>query len=187
MTQVPAEEEEEDVWRRVVRGVRENLRRKKERKQEEKQEAKAEDKEEGKEEGKEEVEEEDTKEIGRIVSGDVSPPVAGGEGELQGGGLDRRSARRLRRGEMVIEGRLDLHGLSRLEARRVLCMGLRRSYERGFRCVLVISGKGRGILREEVMSVLNSVEVRDIVVKHDAAQIKDGGEGARYVLLRRKR
>ena len=66
-------------------------------------------------------------------------------------------------------------------------MGLRRCYDRGFRCVLVISGKGRGILREEVMSVLNSVEVRDIVVRHEGAQIKDGGEGARYVLLRRRR
>ena len=35
-----------------------------------------------------------------------------------GGGLDKRSAVRLRRGQMRIEGRLDLHGLTQADAHR---------------------------------------------------------------------
>ncbi len=177
--------EGEDLWQRVVRGVRENLLRNKGRIEEEIEE-------EIKEEIKEKSEKKKTKEIRRVVLGSVSSSVAGeGEEQLRGKkmgvGLDRRSARRLRRGEMVIEERIDLHGFVRGEAREVLRMRLRRCYERGCRCVLVISGKGRGIVREEVMSVLNSVEIRDIIVEHKEAQIRDGGAGARYVLLRRKR
>ena len=175
--------QEEELWRRVVRDVRENP-QKNQSEKEEKRGAKVKI-EEGR--GK-------TKKIGENVVESVESveqaarAVAeqGGEG-ARGGGLDKRNARRLRRGEMAIEDRIDLHGLTRGEARGDLCMRLRRCYDRGFRCVLVISGKGRGILREEVMAVLDSEEVRNIVVKHCEAQVKDGGEGARYVLLRRKR
>ena len=185
------EEEEEDLWQRVVRGVRENLQRNR-GEQEGKQGARQDIGEEIEEAVEQEVKQRKTKK----ASGGMSPSVVG-EAEKQwrgkknrggsGLGLDRRSARRLRRGEMLVEERIDLHGLLRGEAREVLRMRLRSCYERGLRCVLVISGKGKGIVREEVMLVLESVEIRDIVVKHDEAQLRDGGAGARYVLLRRKR
>ncbi len=180
--QEKAQDEEEagggkDLWHRVVRGVRENLLRNKE---------KIEVEEEVEEEIEERIEKKKTKEMRGVVLGNVSSSAGIGE-RLRGRGLDRRNERRLRRGEMVIEERIDLHGFVRGEAREVLRMELWRCYERGCRCVLVISGKGRGILREEVMLVLDSVEVRDIVVAHKEARIRDGGAGARYVLLRRKR
>ena len=192
MTQKPKEEQEEEeeeeegLWQRIVRSVRENpLRYKPE--QELRQEVKAD-----REEVKAEEEEARKRSVERSVRVDASPFVAEAEKQPQeeasrGKGLDKRTARRLRRGEMAIDARLDLHGLRRGQAREFLCSGLRRYYERGFRCVLVISGKGRGIVREEMMLVLDSAEIRDIVVEHKEARVKDGGEGARYVLLRRKR
>ena len=187
------EEEEEDLWQRVVRGVRENLQRNR-GEQEGKQGARP--RQNIGEEIEEAVEQEPKQRETKKARGGVSPSVVGeAEKQLRGKksrggsglGLDRRSARRLRRGEMLVEERIDLHGLLRGEAREVLRMRLRSCYERGLRCVLVISGKGKGIVREEVMLVLESVEIRDIVVKHDEAQLRDGGAGARYVLLRRKR
>ena len=184
MTQKPKEEQEEEeeeegLWQRIVRSVRENpLRYKPE--QELRQEVKA----------KIKAEAEETTE--KNIRVDASPFVAEAEKQPQseasrGKGLDKRTERRLRRGEMAIDARLDLHGLRRGAAREFLCSGLRRYYDLGFRCVLVISGKGRGIVREEMMLVLDSAEIRDIVVEHKEARVKDGGEGARYVLLRRKR
>ena len=88
---------------------------------------------------------------------------------------------------MTIDARVDLHGLSRAEAREQLLVRLRSCHDRGCRCVLVISGKGRGILREEVSELLENVALKDIVVQQHEARVRDGGEGARYVLLRRKR
>ena len=43
---------------------------------------------------------------------------------------------------MDIDGRLDLHGNTQQEARRDLMSFIDRSYTRGDRCVLVITGKG---------------------------------------------
>lgn len=187
-------EEEQELWQKVVRGTRENPQRNRAKK--EKQAAKEKHEEEAEEEEDEGTKEAGTKEAGTKedrAKEDKSSAMPSGVREEEklrhggGRGLDRRSARRLRRGEMAIEDRLDLHGLSRDQAREVLLAGLRRCYDRGFRCVLVISGKGRGILREQVLSMLDGVEVRDIVVEHYEARVRDGGEGARYVLLRRKR
>ena len=54
-------------------------------------------------------------------------------------------------------------------------------------CVLVITGKGRGVLREEVPRWLNEPGLRDAVLSFAYARPADGGEGALYVLLKRRR
>ncbi len=105
-------------------------------------------------------------------------------------GLDRRQAERFRRGQLEIEGRLDLHGKTQEEARRALDAFLTRAAEAGKRCVLVITGKGRpegGVLRAEVPRWLNSPENRARIVSFDYAQQRHGGHGALYVLLKRRR
>ena len=61
-----------------------------------------------------------------------------------GAGLDRRTDKQLKRGQMEIEARLDLHGHNRDAAYEVLRHVVAREAERGSRCVLVITGKGRG-------------------------------------------
>ena len=103
------------------------------------------------------------------------------------GGLHGRLAQRLRRGTIPIELRIDLHGMTRAAAAAVLRTRIPQSYASGSRCLLVITGKGRGLLRDDLPMLLSSDGLRELVLGHCLARDKDGGEGARYVLLRRKR
>jgi DNA-nicking Smr family endonuclease len=107
-------------------------------------------------------------------------------------GLDRRSAERLRRGELRIEARLDLHGMTQHEAHRALDDFLARMHQAGRRCVLVITGKGGrasgdGVLRAAVPRWLNLPGNRPLLLAFAPAQPKHGGAGALYLLLRRQR
>jgi len=118
-------------------------------------------------------------------------------------GLDRNTSEKLRRGRMVIEGRVDLHGLTQKEAHPKLRSFLGSAHRNGKRCVLVITGKGssiektddapfmaggrKGVLREEVPKWLTAPDLRRLVLDYRVAQAKHGGAGALYVLLRRAR
>jgi DNA-nicking Smr family endonuclease len=101
-------------------------------------------------------------------------------------GHDRRSAERLRRGARRIEARLDLHGMTQAEAHRALDVFLARAEAAEHRCVLVITGKG-GVLRAGVPRWINEQPNRSRVLAFAPAQPKDGGGGALYLLLRRRR
>ncbi len=93
---------------------------------------------------------------------------------------------------MAIEGRLDLHGMTRERAHHALTAFLHRAHDRGARCVLVVTGKGMGrdgggVLRRDVPHWLNQTGLRRMVLGIAHAQPRDGGEGALYVLLKRRR
>jgi len=93
---------------------------------------------------------------------------------------------------MTIEGRLDLHGMTRERAHHALKAFLFRAHDRGARCVLVVTGKGTGrdgggVLRRDVPHWLNQAGLRHFVLGIAHAQPRDGGEGALYVLLKRRR
>ena len=100
---------------------------------------------------------------------------------------------RLRRGQVKIEGRLDLHGLSQKQASEAIMKFIKRAYEAGKKTVLIITGKGtknasgRGILRSAVPIWLSESHMRTWVHAYDYAAPRDGGEGALYVILRRQR
>lgn len=120
-------------------------------------------------------------------SPDVPPLVMG-----PGAGVDKRTTQRLKRGQLAIEGRLDLHGLTQAAAHARLDRFLASSQERGLRCVLVITGKGRvseegGVLRQMVPRWLNIPPSQGRVLSMSQAQPKDGGGGALYLLLRKRR
>jgi len=131
-------------------------------------------------------------------------PKRAASGALPGRDIDRRNHRRLRRGEMPIEARLDLHGCTLARAHRLLDDFLSGAHRRGLRCVLVITGKGGGakrasidapfmrraaggVLRRHLPDWLNEGENRRRVLTLEPAQRRDGGSGAFYVLLRRRR
>ncbi len=106
--------------------------------------------------------------------------------------LDRRTAERLRRGQLPIEASLDLHGLTQDEASAALQTFLVESIGAGRRCVLVITGKGTardggGVLRSAVPRWLAEGQYRDYLLGISPAYPQHGGEGALYVLLRRPR
>jgi len=111
--------------------------------------------------------------------------------------IDDRTRRRLVRGVMAIDERLDLHGLTQEAAHAVLRRFLVAARDRGARIVLVITGKGkpavastmhdRGVLRRSVPHWLADPALRDVVVGFEEAHLAHGGAGAIYVRLRRRR
>jgi len=120
----------------------------------------------------------------------ASPPAPKALGHGSIVDLDRRQADRFRKGKMKIDGRLDLHGHTQAEAHQMLNGFLKRTQARGGRCVLVITGKGmtagkNGVLKQSVPRWLNEPMLRHMVLAFDHATMKDGGEGALYVLLKR--
>ncbi len=115
--------------------------------------------------------------------------------------IDRRTRGRLARGSIALDGRLDLHGMTQIEAHDRLAGFLRATQAGGGRLVLVITGKGRpgdtplsflpgesgrGTLRRTVPNWLVSAEFRPLVAGFEAAHRTHGGDGALYVRLRRR-
>ncbi|HLI10170.1 MAG TPA: Smr/MutS family protein [Alphaproteobacteria bacterium] len=124
----------------------------------------------------------------------AAPSVGLGGEELNG--LDARTAGRLRRGRLPIQGRLDLHGHTQAEAHKALIAFVESSYRRGDRCLLVITGKGQGsaggksqsgVLRAAVPRWLAAEPLRGRILAVTEARPQHGGGGAFYLLLRRER
>lgn len=125
------------------------------------------------------------------------------EKKESGPGIDKRTDERLRRGEMEIDARLDLHGLDQDKARDALEKFIVGAHRAEKRCVLVITGTGKrgvrdgdeeewfmpqkGVLKQKVPEWLAGEKLRHLIVKTHPAQRKHGGEGAMYVLIRRRR
>jgi DNA-nicking Smr family endonuclease len=107
--------------------------------------------------------------------------------------LGRRIRTRVARGKEVIDGRLDLHGLTQSEAHTALLRFLRAATAREARLVLVITGKGgrgegeRGILKRQVPQWLSLPEFRALIIGFEQAHVVHGGEGALYIRVRRTR
>ena len=93
--------------------------------------------------------------------------------------------RSVRHGALPIDGRLDLHGLRPDEAREKVLAFLKEKRQRNERCVLIIHGKGEGVLRGEISAWLSQGRGREHVAAFATAREEDGGEGAVYVALRR--
>lgn len=119
-------------------------------------------------------------------------PLTGtGEGGLQARDLDRRTAERFRRGRMDLDGRIDLHGMTQAQAHGALAAFVHRAWTQGRRCLLVITGKGGysggGVLRQAAPRWLAEPVLARMILGVEPAQPKDGGDGAFYVLIRRRR
>jgi DNA-nicking Smr family endonuclease len=108
-------------------------------------------------------------------------------------GLDRRVLRRLRRGEFSTQAELDLHGMTREEARAAVERFVIGAVTSGLRCVRIVHGRGlhsrdQGpVLKEKVRAWLSRGRIGRSVLAFTSAQSGDGGTGALYVLLRRAR
>ncbi len=107
--------------------------------------------------------------------------------------LEEKTRRRLARGLVEIDARIDLHGMRQERAFSMLAAFLRREQARGARIVLVVTGKGRpgdegrGVLRQSVPDWLARGDLRHLVVGFEEAGRRHGGAGALYVRIRRRR
>lgn len=123
----------------------------------------------------------------------AKPPLKTQHPPLGLGHIERRTARRIARGTIALDGRLDLHGMTQAKAHRRLVQFLSRAYEDGSRVVLIITGKGaydsgdRGVLRRALPHWLEEAPLRGLVSGYDQAHRTHGGAGAYYVRLKRFR
>lgn len=105
--------------------------------------------------------------------------------------LEKPVKRKLSRGHLALEARIDLHGLIQSEAHGMLLDFLIRAHERGLRHVLVITGKGsslgsEGALKRAVPLWFAMPEFRFLISSYEPAARQHGGEGALYVRLSRR-
>ncbi|MDR3374731.1 MAG: Smr/MutS family protein [Ancalomicrobiaceae bacterium] len=117
--------------------------------------------------------------------------------------MDTKTKRRIARGALPLEERIDLHGLTQANAYSALRGFIAGARARGAKLVLVITGKGvgpsedgdhhrfsvgeRGVLRRLVPQWLALPDMREYVVGFEEAHVAHGGAGAIYVRLRSPR
>lgn len=104
-------------------------------------------------------------------------------------GLDGGRAKKFKRGQMEIDGKLDLHGMTQDEAFAALVDFIPSARAAGKRCVLIVTGKGKmgqGVLKENLPGWLNQPQNRPHILSFSPAQVQHGGDGAMYVLLKKR-
>ena len=104
--------------------------------------------------------------------------------------IDEPIHRRIAKGKVGIEARIDLHGMTQDEAHFLLMSFITRASQRHLRTVLVITGKGRspkseGALKRAVPLWLSQPAFASHVSGYADAAQSHGGEGALYVRLRK--
>lgn len=102
-------------------------------------------------------------------------------------GVDKSLANRVKEGKTPIDARLDLHGKTQEEAFESLRYFVATAHAVSRRTVLIITGKGAGVLRKEVPRWLNEPGMREYVLFFSYARPRHGGDGALYVLLRKNK
>lgn len=133
----------------------------------------------------------------RVDAKEKRPLLPGKHGDKPALQMDKRLKQRFQRGELPIEARLDLHGLTLANAERAMSRLIRDSLAQQKRCLLVITGKGarsaesgvqaRGVLRAWLPDYLKRGPWREQILGVTPARREAGGAGAFYVLLRRQR
>jgi DNA-nicking Smr family endonuclease len=115
-------------------------------------------------------------------------------------GINGATQERLRKGQIDPDAKLDLHGMTEAAAHRTLNAWLAAAHARGYRLVLVVTGKGNpknddnapwmktrhGALKEMVPRWLNEPGLAALIASVQAAHVKHGGGGALYVWLRKR-
>jgi len=124
------------------------------------------------------------------------PPTSAKAKTEPGRVIEPRMRQRLMRGQIEIDGTIDLHGMRQAEARAALQRFVVARAGRGDRTILVITGKGlkkiddttiveRGVLRTMLPIWLSEPTLAPLIAGWDVSAQGHGGEGAYYVRLRR--
>ncbi|UTW55440.1 Smr/MutS family protein [Kordiimonas sp. SCSIO 12610] len=124
--------------------------------------------------------------------------------------IDRKTKRRIASGIKDVDRSIDLHGMTQDQAYRILKNAVEGGIRRGDKTLLVVTGKGGrrfsqldndtpvayrtreqfdqhgGVLKRLVPVWLQSSEIRPFIESFDSAAKEHGGEGALYILLRKK-
>ncbi len=114
--------------------------------------------------------------------------------------LDKKIERQLKQGKINPDSTLDLHGLNQTKAHAALNNHIENAYETSQKFVLVITGKGKGqamaddwitpgqgILKQKLPQWVTSGRLKKMVIDILPAHAKHGGNGAYYVVIRKKK
>ena len=109
--------------------------------------------------------------------------------------------KKLKKGKIPIEKKIDFHGLSVFQAEEVFLSTVIRCYNRGLRCILFVTGKGilkknnnesgeaklyYGKIRKSFFTWIKKEEVQKYILSVEQAGIDHGADGAFFVYLRKK-
>lgn len=136
-------------------------------------------------------------ELLRLVNGELPFDLVDSDEYIEGNvrGLPQTIMKRLRKGEFAIQAQLDLHGLTRPDAREAVEEFILESVAQRHRLVLIVHGRGLHskdqlpVLKESVRGWFSRGRgpIGSSVLAFTSARPEDGGLGAMYVLLRRTR
>jgi DNA-nicking Smr family endonuclease len=126
-----------------------------------------------------------------LTSSEIKPVARASFAVLKKGALanvNRATAEKFKKGEIIIEARLDLHGVRTHDAKQLVEQFIERCFNEQKRYLLLITGKGfhgEGTIYQEMPHWLNGSSIRSKIVAFTSAHPKDGGDGALYVLLKK--
>lgn len=118
----------------------------------------------------------------------IAPPV--GRKPTRQDDLQLRTRRRLARGTIALDSKIDLHGLTLAEAEAALAGFVKRAQSQQQVWLLVVTGKGargEGKLRRALPEWLDRGVLAGRVVEYGPAAPNHGGAGAFYLRLRRRK
>lgn len=100
--------------------------------------------------------------------------------------------KKLKKGQIAYNKKLDLHGFKEIEAWQYLNDFLHQAFLNEVRCILVVHGKGTGYGDKGDMGVIKANIVKwlihsPLVLAFHTAQGKHGGSGSLYVLIRKNK
>ncbi|MCR5507033.1 MAG: Smr/MutS family protein [bacterium] len=106
--------------------------------------------------------------------------------------VDKATIKNIRRGNFSFDAKLDLHGKTLERAFATFISFINKNYECENRNLLIVTGKGNpekntGVIRKNLPAWLNDENVKDKILYVNYANISDGGDGAFYILLRKKK
>ena len=101
---------------------------------------------------------------------------------------NRHGEKKVRRGQLEIDAKLDLHGHTQDRAQAALGRFLHAAHARSDRTVIVITGVGRsgeGIIKRRFTDWISEPSLRRLISGYAPAHRSHGGAGAFYVFLKR--
>ena len=110
--------------------------------------------------------------------------------------LEKNTLKKIQRGKIRIEKKLDLHGYTIEESRIKVIEFVNKNYQNCNRLILIITGKGArlgvsdgwrgtGKIKENLPKWLKSIELSDKILWFDKAPRTKGGDGAVLIYLKK--
>ena len=110
--------------------------------------------------------------------------------------------KKLKKGQIQINKKVDFHGYSLEEAKKLFLSTIVDCFMKNYRCILFITGKGLnqkktnmfqekklyyGKIRNEFLHWVSAQDVRSKILNVQQANLENGGDGAFFVYLRKNK